>query len=321
MKRAQIEHRSLYDIIRWVGGIIPVCFILLFGCVFWFPIPEKERITVVVASTPIVIATIDTIDHKATLFSVPEDITIEGAYAMGRYPIASFWKMGALDRKDHALLATSIQQSFGIPIEGYVGREHGVLTAQTDAIRLLFDMFSYRSMVFYASKRYVTNLSLSTLIRLYRTIPVIRQSDVSVHVLGPQTSTFTEELPDGTSRTVLDPLNIDLRTKGLFERSTVRKEALSVGVVNTTGIPELAKSIARQLGNSGMFVVSLESEDKPLARCTVSAKKELLKSSSISFIHETYGCDIQTLQGGHREDILIKIGTDIGAEYQPRLRH
>ncbi len=166
----------------------------------------------------------------------------------------------------------------------------------------------------------MTNLSISARIRLYRTVSAIRQSDVTVRAIGPETSTFTEELPDGTNRNVLDPLNIDVRTKGLFERSKVRKEAFSVGVVNTTGVPELAKSIARQIGNSGMFVVSLESEETPIARCTVSAKKELLQSSTISFIHETYGCDILTIVGGHREDVIFKIGTDIGTMYLPRIR-
>ncbi len=308
----------------WLWGvrIIGVCAVVVALLGFYllvFPPSPKERFTFVTASNPIGIVTINTVENTAVILQIPEDIAIPGAYASGRYPISSLWKMGFLDPKDRGLLSESIEQSFGIPVDGYVGYTYEQLFENRDPVESLRDIFSLRGILELGTGRRVTNIPPLYLFGLRKKVANVRQSDIKVLDIGRSMSAFEEELPDGTTRFVLDPQRIDVLIKNIFVVDSVREEALSIGVINTTRVPELATSLARRLSSSGVFVVSVTSEERTLEGCELSGTKAALSSQTAKFISSIFDCKPVERTGSQREDLVVRLGKQNGKMYQPRV--
>ncbi len=320
MKRQHTRAISwLYWCLGCVGGAIGIGAVAVLSLMY-IPFVPKERLTVVIASNPIHILTVNTVDRTASVLRVPEDIAISGAYSLGKYPIASFWKMGGLDAQDRPLFARSVEQAFGIPVAGYIGKSYEKLFEGNDSIPLIRDIFSLRGISSFLFGTRVTNLSVFDVFSFYRTLSSVHDSDIKTLDIGASMSTYDEELPDGSTRSALDPLRIDVLIKNIFVQSSVRKEALSVRVINTTDVPELASAVSRQLSNSGVYVVQVESEDQSLQACEISGNSEASTSQTAKFISKILHCKIITDQVRQREDLVIRIGSDIGGLYTPRLR-
>lgn len=306
--------RFVTAVLSAVAGVFIVCL-----CILFLPYRLPERLTIVVASHPFQIITVNTADHTATVVRVSEDVHIGGAYALGKYPIASLWKMGGLDPKDRHLLAYSSQIAFGIPVQGYVGTTYDQLMDQTQTSDTIHDMFSLSGMLTLLTRQRVTNLRFRDILSLYKTTKSMRQSDIKFIDLNIQASSVDETLPDGSIRQSIDPERVDALLKNVFIYPEVRKEALSVGVANATDIPELASNISRQLVNSGMYVVTVTSEEKKLKQCDVTGKETALTSKTAEFILSEYHCTKHPAEESQREDIMLHIGTDIGSRYVPRI--
>lgn len=319
MKRSQTN-----GTVAWLWGvrIVGACTVVvaLLGIfLLIFPPSPKARVTVVIASNPIGIVTIDTVENTVVILQIPEDIAIAGAYASGRYPISSLWKMGFLDPKDRGLFAESIEQSFGIPVDWYIGHTYEQLFENKNSVEALRDLFSLRSIIEMSAGRRATNIPPLQLFGLRKKISTMRKSDIKVLDMGKTKSAFEEELPDGTTRFVLDPQRIDALIKNIFVVDAVREEALSVGVINTTSVPELASSLARRLTNSGVFVVSVTSEEHALDVCELSGSKEALSTQTATFITALFDCETIVHDASQREDLVIRLGTQNGNGYLPRV--
>lgn len=299
-------------------GLSGVAIALLGLYLLFFPPSPKERVTFVIASNPVGIVTINTIENTAVILQIPEDIAINGAYASGRYPISSLWKMGFLDPRDRGLFAESVEQSFGIPVDGYIGYTFEQLFESKDPVESLRHIFSLQGILEIGAGRRVTNIPRMQVFGLRKKVASLRQADIKVLDMGKSMSAFEEELPDGSTRFVLDPQRIDVLIKNIFVVGSVREEALSIGVINTTRVPELATSLARRLTSSGVFVVSVTSEEHTLDACELSGTKDALSTQTATFISSIFDCKSIELTGAQREDLVVRLGKQNGYTYLPR---
>lgn len=291
---------------------------LVIGGLFFIPIRMPERITIVVASSPFQLLSLNTRDRTASIVKIPEDLTIKGAYSMGTYPIASYWKMGSLDVRDHDLLARSIQVALGIPVDGYIGHSYESLFEQSEKSELIRENFSLSGIIRFLTHQRVTNISPINLIRIYKIVKSVRESDIKILDLAKSMSTIDEVLPDDSIQQRIDPERTDVILKNMFVYPEIRKEALTIGVNNAANIPELASNISRQLTHTGMFVVSVTSDENVKTECELSGNESVLTSKTARFITDRYQCKPKLALQSQREDLVMHIGTDIGSLYIPR---
>ncbi len=97
---------------------------------------------------------------------------------------------------------------------------------------------------------------------------------------------------DGTSEGELAP-NWEQTALGWFTSLTVAQEQLAVRVVNTTSVPGLAATAARQIETSGMKVVEVANSSDEVDKCHIVGSVQLQKSVGGRLMRQNYNCDWQ----------------------------
>lgn len=303
---------------RNIAGSV-FAFVLLLIFVLYKTLPdEKERFTIVLATSPVGVLTLDTVTKTGMLLLIPESTVIDAARATGRYPIGSLWKMGEIDGSDRPLLGESISVALGIPVDGYIGRVSGSLDSVSDSSNLVQTYFSFASLASTIMSPQKTNLSYRDALSIYRILKTVNAHDIRVVKLENLMATFDEQLPDDSVRKVLDTQKLDVLLKNEYIIQSVRKEALSIGLLNTTKVPDLAGKIARQLTNSGIYVVSIDNSDPALGVCQIIGSQKALESETSHFFRQIYHCTTMQSDVPSREDLIMKIGSESARLYLPR---
>lgn len=274
MSRDRINERLGSRHIR-IFILIFVSFLLAFGVwLGWnfamaFP---AERTTVITRVDPVEIRSWDKERELLTIFSLPEDVRVEGVFGTGTLPIASLARLEAMDKTKKGLLAKSLGNALGTPIE--------------DA-----------------------ELSFPLRLRFFLATQMVRPDAVKRIDLDALGVYRSETLPDGTLVRVFDVNRFDVGVGAALEVDSIRREELRVRVVNTTDVARLGSRAARMVSHAGTVVVAVESESPTQKPCTVHAKKELWSTQTSRFIQNVLACTLADADSDERADVTVRLGT------------
>lgn len=269
--------------IRTLFGIILSTLAVLGVWLGWkfVSVYPQERTTFVSSIDPIEISSWDAKRHTLTIFSIPPDVFVDGVFGVGSLPVASLSRLEAMDKTKKGLLAGSVAEAFGTPI--------------------------------------LPN-DLSPLVRLRwaLTLRSIRPDAVNRIDLRSLGVYRLEILPDGTGIQTFDTNRFDAVIGATLEVDSIRREGLRVRVINTTDVAGLGNGAARVFGHAGMVVVMVESETPTLQACTVTAKKSLWESKSVSFIKTFFHCSVGSGNDNDQADLTIRLGQEYAHRFLPR---
>lgn len=302
-----------------LSGIIVVLAVLAIGAWAVFPhrIHPYGRETYILVSDPVVVASRNTADNTLTLISFPLDIMAEGTHGYGTYSLTAFWRLGEIDKKDGTVLAESMSESLGIPVDGYIGPRSGEFTG-TDALNTAKSTFSLRNIFGLLGGRFRTNISFGKFIALAWYLNVSRPDRVNTYDFSRDSSEVAADsvLPDGSSVKILDPQRVDAKLNTVFEDESVRRESVTVAVYNTTSMPSLGNRVGRLLSNLGVSVVTVGNDTPEVDSCSMQGNSAALTSKSAKIIEAVLGCT-GTVVGETRADIVIRIGKSSAKRFLP----
>lgn len=244
---------------------VAVWFVWMFVTAF-----PGERTTVITSVDPVEIRSWDQKRKLLTIFSLSEDVRVEGVFGVGTLPVASLARLEAMDKTKKGLLAKSLGNALGTPIS------EGELPP---LLRL----------------------------RFFLTIRAIRPDAVKRIDLASLGAYRLETLPDGSSAKTFDMNRFDAVIGAALEVDSIRREGLRVRVVNTMDVAGLGNRAARMLSHAGMVVVAVESEPTAQKRCSVHAKKELWDSQTSRFIQNAFACTRTDEDRDERADLTIRL--------------
>lgn len=282
MPRDQIHERLGGKNIRTLFGIILSTLAVLGVWLGWkfvavFP---QERTTFVSSIDPIEISSWDAKRHTLTIFSIPPDVFVDGVFGVGSLPVASLSRLEAMDKTKKGLLAGSVTEAFGTPI------------LPNDLPPLL-------------------RLRWALTLRSIRPDAVNR---IDLRSLGVYRLVI---LPDGTGVQMFDTNRFDAVIGATLEVDSIRREGLRVRVVNTTDVAGLGNRAARIVGHAGMAVVVVENEVPAQKACTLTAKKSLWSSQSVSFIKTFFTCSVVTGSEDERAELTLRLGQEYADRFLP----
>jgi anionic cell wall polymer biosynthesis LytR-Cps2A-Psr (LCP) family protein len=305
---------------RSLTGIFIGIAILAILVWIFFPRPTTpySRQTYILVSDPVIVASWSLSDKTLTLISFPSDMLAEGTHGYGTYSLASFWRLGEIDKKDGTVLAESISEALGIPVTGYIWPKTGVFAYGTDAFVTAKSVFSLRNIFGLLEGRYRTNIPFRVFINLAWTLNFSRPDRVSTYDFTNNPATVAQDsvLPDGSTVKILDSQRLDAQLNTVFEDESVRRESVTVAVYNTTSMPSLGNRVGRLLTNLGVSVVIVGNDTPEVNACTVTGSDTALKSKSAQVIMVVLGC--KPLVGvGTRADLIIKVGASYAKRFLP----
>ncbi len=318
LQRHERHHsRSAYPpILLMVGFFIvaAICIWLLF-----FQTSSDFRQTMVIVSSPMTVISWDPAESDLTIITIPSDVVAEGTHGYGNYSLEAFWKLGEIDKKDGSVLAESLSESLGIPVDWYIGPKTGVFAPVADPLTAVKDVFSFGNIFRTMGGHYRTNIPLGDFIHMVWDLQVGRPAHIKTLDFSRSADAIAQDtvLPDGSHQMMLDSQRLDVRLKSIFEDARARGEAITVAVYNTTAMPSLGNRVARLLGHLGISVVTVGNDSHQVDGCTVSGQHAALKSVSAQLITAVLKCKDQETSESDRADLIVRMGSVYKKRFLP----
>lgn len=304
MNRTRIQERLGNRYFRPIVVVIMCLIVGISGLAVWkfTTAMPGERTSIILLSDPVYVLSWDNKRGQLTMFALPPDLRIDGAYGVGSYPISSLRKLETIDGTKIGLFARSMEDALGLPI---VGVMEGRASLQKNPVELAKEALGNAG-----------DIALPLRLRLWFLLTMMRPDGVTTVDLSARGVYKSEAMPDGSVARIFDANRYDAVIGGLLEVDTVRKEGLRVRVTNTTGEAGLGSRAARIVSHAGMVVVVVDSEAQTLKKCTLAVPKPLWGTYSVAFIQAFFDCSLMEAIGDGQADLTIRLGEEYAKLFQ-----
>jgi hypothetical protein len=286
-----------------------VFFVLLILFIFGLRSPDtSDRVSVVVATSPMTVWSWDRSDNSFIQLTIPSDYVINALYGYGYYSLDAIWRLGFIDKKGGTLLSDSLSDTLGLPIDWYIGTKSQELPNGKE-------LFSLSNIFSFIERTYQTNMPIGLFISFSRALTAARPDKIQ-HIDAGNVDIVTKEtLPDGSERKVLSPDFLDHELGGIFVSELLRTEGLSVALYNTTSVPELGNRTSRLLTNAGILVVMVGNDEPEITTCVLTGGTKVLQSKTAAFITSVFKCKKVESSEEKRADLIVRIGTEYAKRF------
>ncbi len=325
-RREQKKQRRLKFVIllRLILVFVLVAAVSLIGLWFWktsksSKLPKTGRVTVVFSSHPLLIVSLNE-QQEMVIVSIPDKTHVETTHGFGSYRLGAVWALGKQEKIGGALLAETVQELLGIPVDGWVGpddinSEWTVANTKNDITDLKNKLTSLTVLlnpkqIINLKKNVQTNLSIFDLARFWYSARSVRFDKIIFVDLEKTPALATLSLADGSQALTADTSLIDKEIKDLYKDNRIVDEHLLIEVLNGTDKPGLANRIARLIVNLGGTVVSIGNISKPVKNCQLSGDSQALQSFTSQRIALVFNCQTVPATENLRADLQILIGED-----------
>lgn len=270
---------------------------------------DGSRITVVIANQPPIVFSYNPENVSIAQFVVPANTQLDVSGGYGSWLAGSLWDLGFQEKVGGQILARSLQKSFGVPINGWVGKGGDALFAERklgliSAVSAVFRARGIRSNLTFFDK---VNLLIasSRVSKLSRTtIDLEKQGVIKTKTLADGTTGFVIISDKSVSK--LDTLKDD---KVLGEKKTLK-------ITNSSSVSGLAWEVSRVSSILGLRVISTDTiKDKVLGVCTVRGKESELKSFAAQRLLDTFGCGSEVGNPSGPVNLELILGTKFSKEF------
>ena len=142
-------------------------------------------------------------------------------------------------------------------------------------------------------------------------------SDRVIRISIPRALTTRDSLPDGSERHTVSGALLDTVLSDEFEIESVRRERLTIRVVNTTTTPGLAERMARKVSRIGGNVVRTGNEEVSVEDCQIRASRDVLKSKTVAVLAALFGCVELASTAEQYSDLTVAVGRAYEARFTP----
>jgi len=258
----------------------------------------EGRVSLVVSCRPLVVFSYQ--EQSLVSLLIPENTQIETVHGYGKYKISSLPKLEKLEERE--LLAESVEQALGVPIEGFVRVSDCQVSSEEEAKRLFLKSISSAFL-----QKAETNLGKWDLARLFLAARRVRVSQSwrfdfqTVGVLDELT------LPDGSQVWEVSPEKFDLKLGEYFQDEKARKEGLAIEILNATDHPGLAEGAARILVNLGLKLVGVGNASEKKDKCYLSGSSRVRKTYTAKRLVRIFDCQYQEKEP-EKADLSLILG-------------
>jgi hypothetical protein len=257
----------------------------------------SERINIAIAGKQMALFSVNTKNSSAVVVKIPQNLYLPNLiHGYGQYPAGSVYQVGQIDKRGGEVLAGTIQEFLGAPVDGY----YYSLQSLTDPKSF------FVSLDFLLGKN--SDLSLFQKIELLKSVWKLRFDKIKTVDLEARANSLV--LADGSSALFLEPAEVDQTLEGLLIENILQSEDLRVEVINTTPVVGLAARVGRLLANLGLTVVNLDGSAQMINQCKVAATKKVLKSQTVVRLAQIYNCVKEEKPEEGRAAVSVYLGTD-----------
>ncbi len=300
-------HSRPMMIVPIIASIVLVVAFFLFDPSFLL---RKDRLTVVWATEPVWVTTIDSSDGSIVNIRIPSDAYVSAPYGLGQYRIGVLWRLGKIEKKSGAVLAGAVKTFLGAPVDGWIGKENDTPKIDESGLRLV----EMLKQTFFTPRSFFQNspTNLSPLQRLYLWWHLGHARAASVVTVDLRSEqVFTPiGLADDTEAVIGDIALVDKVSQRLFRESSIEDNSIVFRVYNSSKAIGLGNNVARILTNIGLHVISVGNGEAKKA-CSISAPAKWMKDKSIMRVASLFHCTVDAHGANGNWEVGIYVGSDV----------
>lgn len=267
----------------------------------------KSQFNLAVNSQPVTIVSFDCQEKNINILKIPDGTFIETVHGYGPYRIESVYKLGEIKGVGGQLLADSLQEYFGLNIDGFLIGDK-LPQEQSGLKNFLLNQFftSLRS-------RGKTNLSRWDQLRLWWQVKMVRGDKINLIDLSQTSASQEVDLPDGSRAMKIDQERLEKIINQFFFDKKIKEEDLAVSVFNKTGHLGLANKAARIIDNIGGRVVQVSNQKQETQdnRCQIKSEKKYKKSYTVEKLIKIFDCQwLEEKLPDQRAQVNLYLGED-----------
>ena len=273
----------------------------------------------------LVLFSIEPRTNRAVYLVVPGNTLLTVPFGYRDYLAASVYKLGQLDkiRGGGQLLAKSIENTLGILINGYlvspnqsfpfvIDDEMNLKTLKSGKFSFYGLFWNFTSVIF-SLNSLDTDFGLYDRIKLWWEVRKLRTDQIDFYDLASLQFMDEAVQADGS---VIKKINTDLfdtKLGNIWEDSEIRRENVTLEIVNATEQEKVAGSFSDILNHLGATVI-LTSTDKTLQKekCQIYLLNPLAGTSKVvKILQKNYNCSILNKYfDSIQSDVRIVLGED-----------
>jgi len=268
----------------------------------------QNQFNVVINSQPVNLVSFNPLEEKINLLLIPNGTFIETIHGYGPYRIESVYKLGELKGNGSELLTGSLQDSFGLTVDGLLkgaDNEWQKNGLKNNLLNQFFNSFAH-------DKK--TNLSRWDLLRLWWRIKMIREDKITLIDLSETSVSQEVDLPDGTKAMKVDTERLDRIISQFFADEKIKKEDLTIAVLNKTEKIGLANKAAKLISNIGGRVVNIGVQIPDTDKkdgCELKSEKKYKNSYTVKKLSKIFNCQwVGESDDKQRSMVVILLGND-----------
>lgn len=260
----------------------------------WIP---QTRLTVVVANKNPEIYSIDSETGKVLKAVIPANTQLTASFGYGNWLAGSLWTFGIQEKRGGELLAKSVQKSFGIPVDAWIG-EGGEVLFESNPFGFVS---SYPIAV--AAGRAKTNLTFYDRLSLLLKALPSEIEEVNLQAIGVlRKTTFS----DGVEGYAVTPD----KTKALsmFRDDGIFLEDQKLTIINSSSRAGLALLVGQISANLGLRVVDIQNKQSRVETCEVRGNNLQLQSRGAKRLIQLFNCETQSDELNNSLEIQLVLG-------------
>lgn len=244
---------------------------------------------VIAADKEIYVLALDHEGQAASLLIFPPETWLPVVENYGYYQAGSLTGLDKLAHKDGELLRRSMEEFLAVPIDR-------LLTTKEfkPEVRAIADLFQGLRQI-----------------RLRLLVRKIKPEKLEVVDLAKVDFSRAELLPNGDQILKIDQSRLDELCQRLFAETEIKKENLSVSVLNATSFSGLAQAGSRYALNLGSQVIEVADWSQKSPNCQILAEEKLTHSRTYQRLKKTFDCRYGGKdKDSHRADLVLILGED-----------
>jgi hypothetical protein len=310
--RRKAKINSFKKVFLILGAIILallfVKLIIVFKNSLW---DGAERINFVVNGKNTSLVSFEPTEKTLTFLEIPNNTLLEVTHGYGEYQLSAIARLGDLEKRKN-LLSETLQENLALPVSGYI-QDLGVQENDVNSRNNLNDIL-IEGLV----GKNQTNLSSWDILRLWWQIRTVKETDVLIFNLEKRDLLTAKTLAEKTKVFSLDTPIFDLKMQNLLPILALKKDNLTIEILNSTGVPGLADKTARILNNIGTRVVSTGNMETEIQKSLLKGNKNLKNTKTVEIVKKLFNCDWQDTDESGRADLTLIIGHDYFEKLQEK---
>jgi hypothetical protein len=289
-------------------ALLSIKLIIVFKNSLW---DGTERINFVVSAENTTLVSFEPSEKNLTFLEIPNNTLMEVPHGYGEYQLGAISRLGDLEKRKN-LMSETLQENLALPVVGFIqdsGGQENKDNSRNNLKDILMEGLINKNQ---------TNLSGWDIIRLWWQIRSVKETDVLIFNLEKRDLLTTKTLADRTKVFSLDTPTFDLKMQNLLPILSLKKDNLTIEILNSTGVPGLADKTARILNNIGTRVVSTGNMETEIQKSLLKGNKNLKSTKTAGIVKKLFNCDWQDTDESGRADLTLIIGHDYFEKLQEK---